>query len=79
MTTPRPVGASTAKTSTWGEPMTFYLPLWRDIFGRSAALPMEEEMPTVAAEICIALIPIDVVIPEDQPYAPPGEPEDWAG
>jgi len=60
--------------------MTFYLPLWRDIFGRSAALPMAaEEEPTIAAEICIALIPIDVLVPGDQPYAPPGEPEDQAG
>jgi hypothetical protein len=57
--------------------MTFYLPLWRDIFGRSAALPMaaEEEVPTIAAEICIVLFPVDVLIPGDQPHAPPGEPK----
>jgi hypothetical protein len=60
--------------------MTFYLPLWRDIFGRSAALPMaEEEEPTIAAEICIALLPVDVLVPGDQPYAPPGEPGDQPG
>ncbi len=59
--------------------MTFYLPLWRDIFGRSVALPEAEELPTAAAEICIALIPIDVLVPGDQPHAPPGGPEDRAG
>ncbi len=58
--------------------MTFYLPLWRDIFGRSAALPMTEEEPTIAAELCIALLPDDVLVPGEQPYAPPGEPEDQA-
>jgi hypothetical protein len=63
--------------------MTFYLPPWRDIFGRSAALPVpaeeSQEVPTVAAEICIALIPIDVLVPGDQPHTPPGEPEGQAG
>jgi len=59
--------------------MTFYLPLWRDIFRRGAALPMAGEEPTIAAAICIALMPDDVLVPGDQPHAPPGEPEDQAG
>jgi hypothetical protein len=44
-------------------------------------MPAEEpqEVPTVAAEICIALIPIDVLVPGDQPHTPPGEPEGQAG